>query len=148
MASWDMFRELDHLRREIDEAFRGVSGRQFSASPFLSGRGRFPQVNLREDDSHLYVEALVPGVDPDALDMTVMGNTLTIAGERKGFDPAGTPFVWHRQERGVGRFQRSIELPGDIDNSAISAGCRNGVLTVTVKKAESAKPKKIAVTVS
>ncbi len=148
MASWDMFRELDQLRREIDEAFRGVNGRRFTTPLFLSGRGRFPQVNLREDDHHLYVEALVPGVEPAALEMSVMGNTLTISGERKEFDTAATPYIWHRQERGTGRFQRSIELPGDIDNGAITATCFNGVLTVTVNKAETAKPKKIAVTVS
>jgi HSP20 family protein len=148
MASWDMFRELDSLRREIDAAFRGVGNGRLSAPAFLSGGGRFPQVNLRDDENHLYVDALIPGVDPNALEMTVMGNTLTLAGERKGFDPAVQASVWHRNERGVGRFQRSIELPGAIDNGSIAASCRNGVLTVTVNKAESAKPKKIAVTVS
>ena len=148
MASWDMFRELDSLRREIDAAFRGAGSGRLFAPAFLSGGGRFPQVNLREDENHLYVEALVPGVEPAALEMTVMGNTLTLAGERKEFDPAGAAYVWHRNERGAGRFQRTIELPGEIDNSSIAAACRNGVLTVTVNKAESAKPKKIAVTVS
>lgn len=147
MASWDMFRELDTLRREIDAAFRGVGNGRLFVPSFLSGGGRFPQVNLREDENHLYVDALVPGVDPAALEMTVMGNTLTLAGERKEFDPAGTAYVCHRTERGVGRFQRTIELPGEIDNGSIAAACRNGVLTVTVNKAESAKPKKIAVTV-
>jgi len=90
----------------------------------------------------------VPGVDPAELEMTVMGNTLTLAGERKEFDPAGAAFVWHRNERGVGTFQRTIELPGEIDNGTIAATCKNGVLTVTVNKAESAKPKKIAVAVA
>lgn len=148
MASWDMFRELDTLRREIDAAFRGVGNGRLFAPAFLTGGGRFPQVNLREDDNHLYVDALIPGVDPAELEMTVMGNTLTLAGERKEFDPAGKACVWHRRERGVGRFQRTIELPREIDNGSIAATCRNGVLTVTVNKAESAKPKKIAVTVS
>jgi HSP20 family protein len=148
MASWDMFRELDSLRRELDEAFRGIGGGRLSTPAFLSGRGRFPQVNLREDDHNLYIEAMVPGVEPAALEMTVMGNTLTLAGERKGFDPAGTQYVWHRNERGSGRFQRTIELPGDINNDSITANCRNGILTVTVAKAEHAKPKKISVTVS
>jgi len=148
MASWDMFRELDTLRREIDAAFRGIGNGRLLAPAFLGSGGRFPQVNLREDENHLYVDALVPGVEPEALEMTVMGNTLTLAGERQGFDPSDTAYVWHRNERGAGRFQRTIELPGDIDNGAIAAACRNGVLTVTVNKAESAKPKKIAITVS
>jgi HSP20 family protein len=148
MASWDMFRELDSLRRELDEAFRGIGGNRLSTPAFLSGSGRFPQVNLREDDQNLFIEALLPGVDPAALDMTVMGNTLTLAGERKVFDPAGRQYVWHRNERGSGRFQRTIELPGDINNDTIAASCRNGVLTVTVAKAEHARPKKITVNVS
>ena len=148
MASWDMFRELDSLRREIDAAFRSAGNGRLFAPAFLSGGGRFPQVNLREDDNHLYVDALIPGVEPAEVEMTVLGNTLTLAGERKGFDPAGVAYVWHRNERGVGRFQRTIELPGEIDNGSIAATCRNGLLTVTVNKAESAKPKKIAVTVS
>ena len=148
MASWDMFRELDTLRREIDAAFRGVGNGRISHPAFLSGGGRFPQVNLREDENHLFVEAFIPGVDPEELELTIMGNTLTLAGERQGGHPGDSDAVWHRNERGGGRFQRSIELPGEIDNGAIVAGCRNGVLTVTMNKAESAKPKKIALTVS
>ena len=148
MASWDMFRELDSLRREIDAAFRGVGyGRNLSPA-FLTGSGRFPQVNLREDENRLYVDALLPGVDPSALEMTVMGNTLTLAGERKEFTPEAKSYIWHRNERGTGRFQRTIELPGEIDNNSITATCSNGILTITVNKAESARPKKIAVTVS
>ena len=147
MASWDMFRELDTLRREIDAAFRGAGNDRLFPPAVLSGGGRFPQVNLREDDEHLYLEALVPGVEPSALEMTVMGNTLTLSGERKEFDAGATPHVWHRNERGIGRFQRTIELPGEIDNGSIAASCHNGVLTVTVSKAESAKAKRIAITV-
>ncbi len=148
MASWDMFRELDTLRREIDAAFRGVGNGRLSAPSFLNGTGRFPQVNLREDENHLYLDALVPGVEPADLEMSIMGSTLTLAGVRKEFDPTGNAHVWHRNERGIGRFQRSIELPGEIDNGSIAATCRNGILTVTVNKAESAKPKKIAITVT
>ncbi len=148
MASGDMLRELDTLRREIDAAFQGVGKGRLFAPPFLGDGGRFPQINLREDEEHLYLDALVPGVEPAELEMTIMGNTLTLAGERKKFDPAGKAYAWHRNERGAGRFQRTMELPGEIDNGSISAICRNGVLTVTVHKAESAKPKKISITVS
>ena len=148
MASWDMFRELDTLRREINAAFRGTGNDRLFPPAVLSGGGRFPQVNLREDHDHLYLEALVPGVEPAALEMTVMGNTLTLSGERKGFEAGSTPHVWHRNERGIGRFQRTIELPGEIDNGSIAATCCNGILTVTVNKAESAKAKKIAITIS
>ena len=84
MAHWDVFRELDSLRREIDDAFRGFGiGRQFGV-PVLSPMNarRFPLVNISEDDGHLYVEALLPGVDPKDVDLTILRNTLTIAGRR------------------------------------------------------------------
>ena len=66
MANWDVFRELDNLRREIDEAFRGVGIYRPLASTFLSpvATSRFPLVNFSEDEGHVYVDALVPGVDP------------------------------------------------------------------------------------
>src|SRR5512137_1899007 len=116
MANWDVFRELDHLRREIDEAFRGVRlGRALPAG-FLAGTGsrRFPLVNLGEDEEAVYLEALVPGVDPQELEMSVLRNTITIAGERKPpVEDKGQ--VLHRSERGFGRFSRTLELPAEID---------------------------------
>lgn len=149
MASWDMFRELDNLRHEIDEAFRGVGLRRVQAPYFLTGGGtrRFPLVNISEDEAGVYVEALVPGVDPSAIELSVMRNTLTLSGER-GPAEADRNNIWHRNERGIGTFSRTIELPAEIDSGKVSAQCRDGVLTVTLPKAEAAKPKKISVSVS
>lgn len=149
MATWDFFREIDGLRREIDQAFRGIGAGRLLPYPFLAGpAGRFPQINLAEDEHNVYVEALVPGVDPKELEMTVMRNTLTIGGERKPVAPNEKPHVWHRNERGFGKFSRTLELPTDIDTEKVSATCRNGILCVTLAKHEAAKPKRIAVSVS
>jgi HSP20 family protein len=149
MANWDVFRELDSLRREIDEAFRGVGLGRVLTPQFLSGGGarRFPLMNISEDDADVYVEALLPGVDPKEIEISVLRNTLTLTGERKGQESENA-HVWHRNERGAGRFSRTIELPAEIDSGKVSARCRDGVLTVTLPKAEAAKPKKIAVSVS
>ncbi|NMC73147.1 MAG: Hsp20/alpha crystallin family protein [Geobacteraceae bacterium] len=148
MANWDMFRELDSLRREIDEAFRGVGlGRVLTPQFLTGGTRRFPLVNIGEDESAVYVEALVPGIDPKEMEISVLRNTLTLAGERKGVQTEKA-HVWHRNERGAGRFSRTIELPAEIDSGKVSAQCRDGVLTVVLPKAEGAKPKKITVGVS
>ena len=148
MANWDVFKELDNLRREIDEAFRGVGvGRPFG-TPFLSPVSRrFPLVNFSEDEGHIYVEALVPGVSPADTDLSVLRNTLTISGERKPFVEERGQIV-HRSELGSGRFSRTLELPADIDPDKVSAEYRDGILTITLAKAEHAKPKKIAISLS
>jgi len=148
MANWDMFRELDSLRKEIDEAFRGVGlGRALPPQFLTGGARRFPLMNIGEDEAVVYVEALLPGVDPKGIEISVLRNTMTLAGERKGVETEKA-HVWHRNERGVGRFSRTIELPAEIDSGKVSAQCRAGVLTVTLPKAEAAKPKKISVSVS
>jgi HSP20 family protein len=148
MASWDVFKELDNLRREIDEAFRGAGiGRPLGTAQFSPVNRRFPLVNFSEDDSHVYVEALVPGVNPKETDLSVLRNTLTISGERKPFVEQRGQIV-HRSELGSGKFSRTLELPVDIDPDKVSAEYHDGILTITLTKAEHAKPKKIAISLS
>ncbi|WP_243371479.1 Hsp20/alpha crystallin family protein [Geotalea sp. SG265] len=148
MANWDLFRELDNMRREIDETFRNYGLGRSMAAGFLSpARNRFPLMNVREDSSNIYVDALVPGVDPNGIDVSVLRNAVTISGERKSpLDEKGQ--VVHRSELGFGKFSRTIELPGEIDTEKITAQSINGLLRVTLAKAEHAKPKKIEVKLS
>ncbi len=144
MASWDVFRELDNLRREIDDAFRGFGiGRQLSV-PFLSPINvrRFPLVNTNEDEGHLYVDALLPGVDPKEVDLTILRNTLTIAGERKAPTEEKGQVV-HRSELGFGSFSRTLELPMDVDPDKVSADYQDGIMRIVLGKPETAKPRKI-----
>lgn len=149
MASWDVFRELDSLRREIDEAFRGAGVSRPFGQTFLSPATsrRFPLVNLSDDEGHLYLEALVPGVDPKDIELSVLRNTVTISGERKPF-AAKEGQVVHRSELGSGRFSRTLELPVDIDPDKITAHSKDGIMLVTLAKAEHAKPKKIEIKLS
>jgi len=144
MAGWDLFQEMDMLRREIDQAFRGV-GRNTLSPSFLPGigTGDYPRINLSEDEESYYIEAVVPGIDPKALDLNLMQGTLTLSGERKADEKAG--HTWHRHERGAGKFMRTIELPNSVDGTKVDAEYRNGVLLVTLPKHQSVKPKKISV---
>lgn len=149
MANWDVFRELDNLRREINEAFRGVGVTRPFGTAFLSPvvSRRFPLVNFSEDEGHLYVDALVPGVDPRDIELSVLRNTVTISGQRKPFEAREGQIV-HRSELGSGKFSRTLELPVDIDPDRISAESRNGIMRISLAKAEHAKPKKIEIKLS
>lgn len=148
MATWDVFKELDSLRREIDEAFRGAGYNRPFGPTFLSpvATRRFPLVNFSEDEGSIYVEALVPGVDPKDIDLSVLRNTLTISGERKPF--AEVKGIIHRSELGSGKFTRTLELPVDIDPNNITAQCKDGMMQIKLAKAEHAKPRKIDIKLS
>lgn len=145
MANWDLFREMDNLRREIDDAFRGFGGRGLRGARLLPAAGLRRQVrlNLYGDADKLYVEALVPGVAPEKLDVTVEGNVLTIAGVRQAVEEQGQ--TWHRRERETGRFMRTLELPVEVDADQVKASYRDGVLTVTLPKSMAARPKRISI---
>src|SRR5512138_1685705 len=124
--------DLDALRQEIDRTFQTFwadRGPQHWRVAFLPGQGarQYPLVNLSEDEGHLYVEALAPGVDPKALELSVLQGTLTIKGEKLG--PAQVPAdAYHRNERATGRFTRTIELPVQVDAGKVQADYRNGLL--------------------
>ena len=119
------------------------------AVAFLPGRAAraYPLVNVGEDRDNVYVEALAPGIDPQALNLTIVRNTLTISGEKIG--PRDVPAeAYHRSERAAGKFLRTIELPTEVDSNRVQARYANGLLMVTLPKAETAKPKQIQIEVS
>ncbi len=149
MANWDFLREMDNLRKEIDEAFRGAGYSRPFGSGFLAPltSSRFPLVNFSEDDVNLYVEALVPGVNPKDIDLSALKNTVTISGERKPFEAEKGQIV-HRSELGSGKFSRTLELPVDIDPNKINAKCKEGILHIVFGKAENARPRKIEIKLS
>jgi HSP20 family protein len=151
MAEWNPWSGMEALRREIDRAFDNVSfgTEPFSRTAFLPGRGarRYPLINLHEDKDALYVEALAPGVDPASLDLSVLRNTLTISGEKKRLAGDIKPEAFHRSERSTGRFVRTVDLPVEVDANRVQADYRNGLLVITLPKAERARPKQINVQV-
>lgn len=144
MRSWDLLREMDTLRKEIDETLQGQGLRRPLATTFLSPgtSRRFPLVNFSEDDEHIYVDALVPGIDPKKIDLSVLRNTITLSAERRPFEEQKGQIV-HRGELHSGTFSRTLELPTDIAPDKITAECKDGILSICLAKAEHAKPKKI-----
>jgi HSP20 family protein len=154
MRMYDPFRELDALRREIDRALNNYPpGREGSSAhgrtAFLPGRSAraYPLVNLAEDADNVYIEALAPGVNPDTINLTVVRNTLTISGEKPAPQDS-SPEAFHRNERAAGRFVRNLDLPVEVNADNVQAQYTNGLLNITLPKAEVAKPKQIRVNVS
>lgn len=149
MSYRDPFRELEVLRREFDRALgepgsRRGRGRRMA---FLPGRGarQYPLVNLHDDGGDFAVEALAPGVDPAQLEITVVGNRLTLSGEKGGLSDVAAERL-HRSERAAGRFVRAIDLPAEVDADKVTAQYRNGLLLLTLPRAEAAKPRRVSVT--
>jgi HSP20 family protein len=141
--SWELrtpFDELERMRRELDR----LSG-DFAGSVFrLPSAGVFPLVNVTEDPNNYYVRAELPGVKADELGISVTGDTLTLSGERK-LPEESEKASYHRREREAGSFSRVISLPGRLDVDKVKAHAEDGVLTVVLPKAESAKPRQITV---
>lgn len=130
--------------RMLSEVFDQVFGP--TCSPFLSGAVTgFPGVlaNVYEVDDVFQVALLMPGIDPQTLQVTAVGNTITVAGTRQMAQPEGGTFVW--QEFGEAQFNRPIGLPMEVDPARIEATYSNGVLLVRAPKAEHAKPRQIQV---
>jgi HSP20 family protein len=152
MENGNLWNNMEALRREIDRAFAQFDFRPtpFSHTAFLPGRAarRYPLINLYEDRDTVYVEALAPGVDPASFELSVVDHTLTISGEKQRHPEAIKPEAFHRSEREAGRFTRAVELSRDVDTTNVKADYRNGLLLVTLPKAERAKPKQIAVQVA
>jgi HSP20 family protein len=104
-----------------------------------------PPVNIVESNDHYIVEADLPGVAKEGLEITVEDNELTIIGRRGDFQEAPNAEVLYQESR-PGDFRRVFELDPTIDTSKINAKMQQGVLTLTLPKAEKVKPRKISVT--
>lgn len=137
------FEELERMRRQMDWLSGGLS-RGLLGEP---STGVFPLINVTEDKDNYYVRAELPGIKADELDISVTADTFSISGERK-LPAEDDKAHYHRREREAGRFSRIVSLPAQVDTGKVEAKSTDGVLTVTLPKAEIAKPKQIAVKVS
>ena len=134
------FAEFDQLRREmlrVFDAVTGDGGREISA-------GVFPPINITQDDSNFYVRAEVPGIKAKDLSISAMRNRVSISGKRE--IPQDNEHVsYHRKERAEGAFSRTLTLPGEVAADRVEARYSDGILALTLPKAEEAKPRQIAV---
>ncbi len=138
------FREMMSLREAMDKLFEeSFVGPRFF--PFGGESGALP-VDIYDDGDNYVVTASVPGVKPEEIDVTITGDTLTIKGETKSEEKVEKA-NYIRQERRYGRFERSLSLPSEVQTDKVEAVFENGVLKLTMPKAETVKPKQIKVSV-
>jgi len=136
------FAELDRVRREMDRLLDSFSGFAPRAQS-----GLWPAVNVSHDRDNYYVRAEIPGAKASDLEVTTTRNALSLAGKRT-FVREEEKASFHRREREEGSFRRTITLPGEVNGGAVEARYTDGVLEITLPKAEAAKPKQIPVTTS
>ena len=130
--------EVNRLQREMNRLFEDYYPTRVRRAP------SYPALNVWSNEEGLFVTAEVPGMHSEDIEISVVGDTLTLSGARKPEDltEGGR---YHRQERGYGSFNRSIQLPFLVDVAKVDATFRNGLLNVTLPRAEEDKPRKISV---
>ena len=133
---------MQQLRREMDRLWSSVVGD--GVDPPWTGlvRGQ-PAVNVWETSEAVFAELEVPGLKSDQLDLSVVGDQLSIKVERPEAEQEGV--TYHRRERPVGSFTRVLRLPSPVASDAVQAELKNGVLTIKLPKAEAVRPRKIEV---
>lgn len=137
-----VFDEFNRLRADLDEIFEPWPR---STSIRAVARGTFPMVNVGGSPESVDVYVLAPGIDPKSLNVTVQQNVLTVSGERPATIPEKESTRVYLAERFAGKFQRSVTLPDDCDPDQVQARYENGVLQVTIRRHDAARPRQIEV---
>jgi len=133
--------DLRRLHDEMDDLIGGFFGDW--NLPFLE-RKPWPAIDIEENENELVVKAEIPGCKADDIDISVHGNTLTIEGEKKEVQEKKEKNYYHC-ERTYGNFRRTMNLPTEIDQGKIDGVYKDGILTLTLPKAETAKAVKVKI---
>ena len=134
----DFFVPLARIRDDVDQFLESAY-----RAPAFAGVDELPAVNVWESGDKVFVEAEIPGIAADQIDISLTGSEVTIRGERKA--PDARQGNWVRQEREYGKFTKTVELPFELDASTTDAVLKDGVLTVTAVKAAESQPKRVNV---
>ena len=141
VVRWDPYREMDSMSRLMDRWFGGIPRVWVDEADGAEG---YVPLDLYETDNEVVVQAALPGVKPEDVDIQISGDTLTIRGETK-HEEEENKRDYYRQESWYGSFARSVTLPVQVNADGADAVFENGVLKLTIPKAEEAKPKTIKV---
>lgn len=133
---------LNQLRRELDQAGKGAA-----SDGSVATAEWVPAVDIKEDSDEFLLEADIPGVKPEQIDVSMEDGVLTVKGEKET-EAKSEDNGYRRVERVYGSFYRRFSLPDTADSEAISAKINDGVLRISIPKREAVKPKKIEVAVA
>jgi HSP20 family protein len=129
--------ELREMQRLFDDFGR------FGSRSRRPGDGT--ALNVWANDESVAVTAELPGIAPESLNLSIVGDTLTLSGSRQAVDGQAKDVVWHRRERPSFEFTRTIQLPFKVDPDQTEARVEDGVLMVALRRVEADKPRRISV---
>jgi HSP20 family protein len=144
LIRWEPAREMMTLREAMDRLFDDAFTRPLG---FGNGHGNawsVPAVDMYQTDNEVVVKASLPGIKAEEVQINVTGEVLTIKGETKQNDETKEK-AWHIREQRWGMFERSVALPTPVVADKAKADFENGIVTITLPKAEEAKPKSITI---
>ena len=133
---WNPWQELDAFRREVSAMLNG--GPRWG-NDWAEG----PSFNVYSGEQGVILTAELPGFDPDAFDISVQNDTVTVRGRRA--EETAEDVRYHLQERGAVEFEKSFRLPFPVDADKTEAAYEKGILTVTLHRPEEQKPRKIGI---
>jgi HSP20 family protein len=140
LIRWEPVRDIMSLREAMDQLFNEA----FTRPANLSGGSVIPAIDLYQNNDEVVVKAALPGLKADDVQISVTADVLTLRGEFKQ-ENEQKDSTYHIREQRYGSFERSVMLPSDVQTEKAKADFENGVLTITLPKAESVKPKAITI---
>jgi HSP20 family protein len=143
ITKWRPVRDLVSLQDEMNRLFEGFFGRPMLTQDWGEGEWN-PSVDVSETKDKVVITADLPGMTKDDVKISIQDHTLTLEGEKKR-EKEEKGENYHRLERSYGSFCRSFTLPAAVKADKIKASYKDGVLSVTLPKAEEAKPKEIPI---
>ena len=141
LTRWEPVREMMTLREAMDRLFDDAFTRPLS---IRDGWSSLPAIDMYQTDDEIVVKAVLPGMKADEVQINVTRDLLTLRGEMK-HEEEKKDKAWHIREHRYGQFERSIPLPTQVMADRAKAEFENGILTITLPKAEEVKPRTITV---
>jgi HSP20 family protein len=141
LTRWEPMREMMTLREAMDRLFDDAFTRPLNVR---DGGWSSPAIDMYQTDDDVVVKAALPGFKADDVQINVTGDMLTIRGETKNEEEQKDK-AWHIREQRWGSFERTVALPTDVIADKANADFSDGILTITLPKAEEVKPKTISV---
>jgi HSP20 family protein len=136
----NLFDELRRMQQGVDQIF----GRSSLPAGIRSvSRGTFPPTNVGATENEVHVYLFAPGLDAKSFNISIQQNLLLVSGTRKL--PVNAKATYFRQERFEGEFRRVITLPEDVDPERVEAKYRDGILQISLRRRETAKPRQIQI---
>ncbi len=142
LIRWDPFRETSSLQERLNRVFGDLRGR--TGAEEVAQGAWVPPIDIHETPESLVLKAELPGLKREDISIELQDSTLVLKGEKR-FEKDVNEENYHRIERTYGSFQRSFTLPGIIKQDGVKAKFNDGILEITLPKAEEAKPRQVKI---